>query len=53
MGVESTDNHDGGALIALIYGGWIHRLELDVGGKLSIFLWQMVMDQDLARYSFV
>lgn len=38
MGIESMDNHDGGALIALIYGGWIHRLELDVGGNFSIFL---------------
>lgn len=52
MGIESMDNHDGGALIALIYGGWIHRLELDVGGNFSIFCWQMVLDQDLARYSF-
>jgi hypothetical protein len=23
-------------IIALIYGGWIHQLKLDVGGNLSI-----------------
>lgn len=53
LGMESMDNHDRGALIALIYGGWIHRLELDVGGNLSILCWQMVVDQDLARFAFV
>jgi hypothetical protein len=35
---------DGGALIALIYGGWIHQLELDVGGNLPILCLQMVID---------
>lgn len=48
-GMESMDNHDGRVLIALIYGGWIHRLELDGGDNLSIFHWQMVIDLGLAR----
>lgn len=35
---------DGGVLIALIYGGWIHQLELDVGGNIPILCLQMVID---------
>lgn len=50
---EWMDNHDGRVVIALIYGGWIHRLLVEVRGNLSILYWQMVVDQDLARYSFV